>query len=82
MEPEKKYEQRRGMVAVISADHMGEGDPVTGSDCLLKGLSLCADPAGQVSGDLLFYNGGAFMTTEGSESLEDLHFLEEAVWRS
>ena len=27
---------------------------------------------------MLFYNGGAFLTTEGSESLEDLRFLEES----
>ena len=36
LEPEKKDERRRGMVAVISADHMGEGDPVLGR-LLLKG---------------------------------------------
>lgn len=50
LEPEKKDERRRGMVAVISADHMGEGRSGSGSSPF-KRLSLCADAAGGASAD-------------------------------
>lgn len=77
LEPEKKDERRRGMVAVISADHMGEGDPVLGH-LLLKGFLYALTQQEELPQTVLFYNGGAFLTTEGSESLEDLRFLEES----
>lgn len=77
LEPEKKDERRRGMVAVISADHMGEGDPVLGH-LLLKGFLYALTQQEELPQTVLFYNGGAFLTTEGSESLEDLRFMEES----
>ena len=77
LEPEKKDERRRGMVAVISADHMGEGDPVLGR-LLLKGFLYALTQQEKFTETLLFYNSGAFMTVEGSEALADLRFLEES----
>ena len=77
LEPEKKDERRRGMVAVISADHMGEGDPVLGR-LLLKGFLYALTQQDKFPETLLFYNSGAFMTVEGSEALADLRFLEES----
>lgn len=38
--------------------------------------SFCSDTAGWTSKDHAFYNGGATLTTEGSDSLEDLKSLE------
>lgn len=56
---------------------MGEGDPVLGH-LLLKGFLYALTQQEELPQTVLFYNGGAFLTTEGSESLEDLRFLEES----
>ena len=52
-------------VAVISSNVMGNGDDELGK-ILIKGFIYA-----------LFYNGGAKLTTEDSESLEDLKKMEE-----
>ena len=43
---------------------------------LIKGDSFCGLPNDTLPKAMLFYNGGATLTTEGSDSLEDLKSLE------
>ena len=61
-------------VVVISADHMGEGDDELGR-ILLKGFLFALTQQEKLPSTLLFYNGGARVTCEGSPSLEDLKNL-------
>lgn len=65
----------RRTVVVISADHMGEGDEQLGR-ILLKGFLFALTQQETLPDTLLFYNGGAFVTCEGSSSLEDLQKLQ------
>ena len=65
----------RRTVVVISADHMGEGDEQLGR-ILLKGFLFALTQQETLPDTLLFYNGGAFVTCEGSASLEDLQKLQ------
>ena len=62
-------------VVAVSADHMGEGDEVLGK-ILLKGLLFALTQQETLPKTVLFYNGGAAVTCEGSASLEDLQKLE------
>mgnify|MGYP000292753355 CR=1 FL=1 len=68
-------EKPENTVVVISADHMGEGDEALGR-VLLKGFLFALTQQEKLPRTLLFYNGGASVTCEGSASLEDLHKLE------
>ena len=43
---------------------------------LLKGFIYALTQQDELPDQILFYNGGAFLTCEGSESLEDLKSLE------
>lgn len=63
-------------VVVVSADHMGEGDEALGK-LLLKGFLFALTQQETLPKTILFYNSGAFVTCEGSASLEDLKKLEE-----
>ena len=63
-------------VVVVSADHMGEGDEALGK-ILLKGFLFALTQQETLPKTILFYNGGAFVTCEGSASLEDLQKLAE-----
>ena len=63
-------------VVVVSADHMGEGDETLGK-ILLKGFLFALTQQETLPRTVLFYNGGAFVTCEGSASLEDLQKLQE-----
>ena len=62
-------------VVVISADHMGEGDEALGK-VLLKGFLFALTQQETLPKTILFYNGGAAVTCEGSASLEDLQQLK------
>ena len=62
-------------VVVISADHMGEGDETLGK-ILLKGFLFALTQQETLPKTVLFYNGGASLTCEGSPMLEDLKTLE------
>ena len=42
----------------------------------MKGFLFAVGQLPQLPGTMLFYNGGARLTTEGSDSLEDLKKLE------
>lgn len=68
--------QEQNTVVVISADHMGEGDDELGRT-LLKGFIFALVTQEERPRTILFYNGGARLTCEGSDSLEDLRALAE-----
>jgi selenium metabolism protein YedF len=62
---------------VISSDQMGTGDADLGRT-LLKGFIYALASQDTLPKTMIFYNRGAFITSEGSDSLEDLKNLEEA----
>lgn len=62
-------------VVVISADHMGEGNEELGR-ALLKAFLFALTQQETLPAAILFYNGGAAVTCEGSASLEDLQALQ------
>ncbi len=68
---------KKNLVVVISADHMGEGDNKLGGN-LLKGFIYALSQQEQLPQTILFYNGGAKMTIEGSPALEDLKLMVDA----
>ena len=63
-------------VAVIASNVMGNGDDELGK-ILIKGFIYALSQMETHPDTILFYNGGAKLTTEGSESLEDLKKMEE-----
>ena len=62
------------VVAVGSAE-MGNGDPKLGR-ILMKSFLYSLTQLEELPQTVLFFNGGVRMTTEGSESIEDLKALE------
>lgn len=66
---------KKRVVVAVTADHMGEGDPKLGRT-LLKGFLFALGQLEELPAVILFYNGGAALSCEGSESLEDLKALE------
>lgn len=62
-------------MVVIASATMGEGDPELGR-LLMKGYIYALTQLDTLPKTLLFYNGGAALTCEGSASLEDLKSLE------
>lgn len=68
-------DQRGDLVVVISADHMGEGNEELGK-VLIKGFLFAVSQLDELPKAILFYNGGAQLTCEGSDSLEDLKNME------
>ena len=75
LDPRAPQSAQKKTVVVISADHMGEGDDELGR-ILLKGFLFALTQQETLPDTLLFYNGGAFVTCEGSASLEDLQKLQ------
>lgn len=67
--------ERRPVVAIGSAT-MGEGSEELGKT-LMKGFIYALTQQELLPASILFYNGGAAITCEGSPSLEDLKELEE-----
>lgn len=67
----------KGYIVVISSDHMGEPEEALGK-ILLKGFLYALSKKEDVPKRIIFYNGGAKVTCEGSESLEDLKELEKS----
>ena len=59
----------------VASDTMGEGDPALGK-ILMKGFLYALSQMDTLPETILFYNGGVMLTTEGSESLEDLKAME------
>lgn len=66
----------KNTIVVIASDRMGEGNDELGK-VLIKGFIFAVTQLEELPKTLLFYNGGATLTTEGSESLADLKLLEE-----
>ncbi|WP_455721357.1 sulfurtransferase-like selenium metabolism protein YedF [Agathobacter sp.] len=63
-------------VVVIRSSYMGEGSEELGG-VLIKGFIYALLQQESVPGTMLFYNGGAKLTCEGSEVLADLKELKE-----
>ena len=66
---------RDNTVVVVSSDRMGSGNDELGK-VLIKGFIFAVTQLDTLPKTLLFYNGGATLTTEDSDSLEDLKSLE------
>lgn len=66
---------KKNTVVVIRRAQMGGGSEELGKT-LLKGFLFALSQQDQLPTTLLFYNGGAALTCEGSGSLEDLKTLE------
>lgn len=67
---------RRGRTVVaVGSAFMGTGDDTLGA-LLMKGYLYALTQLEELPETILFYNGGAMLTTEGSQSVEDLKNLE------
>lgn len=66
---------RGSTIVVVSSDRMGSGNDELGK-VLMKGFLFAVTQLDVLPEKILFYNGGATLTTEGSDSLEDLKSLE------
>lgn len=67
--------RRKGMVVVLSSNHMGQGDEALGK-LLMKGFVFALTQQDMLPETILLYNSGAFLSCEGSDNLEDLKALE------
>ena len=61
----------------VSSSAMGNGDDDLGK-LLMKSFIFALTQTSPLPADIVFYNGGAFLTCEGSPALEDLKSLSEA----
>ncbi len=68
-------DKRDNTVVVIASDRMGEGNDELGK-VLIKGFIFAVTQLDTLPKTMLFYNGGATLTAEGSDSIEDLKNLE------
>ena len=75
-EQQAKSEIAKGRVVVIASDKMGEPEEELGK-ILVKGFIYALSRQDVLPETMIFYNGGAGLTAEGSESLEDLRYMEE-----
>ena len=69
-------DKRDNTVVVVASDRMGEGNDALGK-VLIKGFIFAVTQLEKLPKTMLFYNGGATLTAEGSDSLGDLKHLEE-----
>ena len=67
---------RKNAVVVVGADHMGEGEGELGKN-LLKAFLYALSQQETLPKTILFYNGGASLTCQGSLSLEDLKSMAD-----
>lgn len=68
-------DSRGHKIVVISSGKMGEGNDELG-EVLMKGFIYALTQQDELPETILFYNGGAPFTCEGSPALEDLKQLE------
>ncbi|MGM9589368.1 MAG: sulfurtransferase-like selenium metabolism protein YedF [Faecousia sp.] len=68
--------RKKNIVVAIDSDKMGRGHEELGG-VLMKGFIFALTQQDVLPTTVLFYNGGATLTTEGSASLEDLKNLAE-----
>lgn len=66
---------RKNVVVAVTSPRMGTGNDELGA-VLIKGFLFALTQQDTLPTTILFYNGGATLTTEGSASLEDLKALE------
>ena len=66
---------RGELVVAVDTDIMGRGSDELGKT-LMKGFLFAVSQLPQLPKTVLFYNGGAKLTVEGSDSLEDLKNME------
>ena len=64
-------------VVLIAQGKMGHGDDVLGEK-LMKAFIYALTEAEEKPSHVLLYNGGAYLTQEGAETVEDFKKLEEA----
>lgn len=64
-------------IVVVNSDLMGSGNDALGK-VLIKGFIFAITQLDVLPKKMIFYNGGATLTVEGSDSLADLKNLEEA----
>lgn len=62
-------------IIVLSTEHMGEGNEQLGKT-LMKGFIYALTELDKLPEKVILYNGGAKLSVEGSDSLEDLKLLE------
>ena len=67
--------RKKNIVVAINSAHMGSGHDELGT-VLMKGFIFALTQQDVLPTTVLFYNGGALVTCDGSASLEDLHKLE------
>ena len=67
---------QKGTVLVLSSNKMGDGDEELGKQ-LMKGFIYAQTQLEQLPESIVLYNGGAKLSVEGSDSLEDLKQLEK-----
>ena len=65
----------KNIVVIIQSNVMGQGDEELGKN-LMKAFIFALTKQEQLPDIILFYNKGAYLTTDGSESLEDLKKME------
>ena len=75
-QPECVADTGAGLVVAVASDVMGQGSDELGAT-LMKGFLFALGQLPQLPRTVLFYNGGAKLTVEGSASLEDIKSLEE-----
>ena len=68
---------QKNTVVVINTQTMGVGNDELGKN-LMKAFIFALTKQVKLPDTILFYNGGAFLTCEGSDSLEDLKNMENA----
>ena len=66
---------KKKTVVAVTASVMGTGDDELGA-VLIKGFLYALTQQEELPSSILFYNGGATLTCEGSASIEDLKSLE------
>ena len=68
-------DKKKNIVVVISSNQMGSGEEELGKS-LLKGFIYALSQQDTLPSTILFYNSGAYITSEESASIEDLKSLE------
>jgi selenium metabolism protein YedF len=74
-EPACIPDARGDLVVAVDTDAMGRGNDELGHT-LIKGFLFAVSQLPQLPKTILFYNGGAKLTCEGSDSLDDLKNME------
>ena len=67
--------RKKGMVAILSANMMGNGDAKLGK-ALMKAFIFALTKQDTLPETIVCYNSGAYLTCQGSDSLEEFKNLE------